>query len=170
MIQRTKHGKRVFFIAAVFFFYPFLTIVYAEPIIEEVYCSPDQPMPLSTVSFTVGINARNSSLDEVCLIIQECMDDMCSIDSKNISMNYSYSCCMDFYYAEFTLEQYDATLMKYHMELLSNGSWYSYPLDTFVLAHNHGTSNNDDVERTSPGFETIIVLLVIFLYVFLRKK
>ncbi|MFH1013200.1 MAG: hypothetical protein V1769_01680 [Thermoplasmatota archaeon] len=171
MILRAKNSTIAFLIITFFFIHSFPTIVYAEPIIEEVYCSPDQPIPLSTVSFTVGVNASNNSVDEVCLIIQECINDMCSINSKNISMDYSYSCCIDFYYAEFTLEQHDATLIEYHLELLSNGSWYVYSLDTLALASDHEVLNNDDVvELSSPGFEMILVMLVIFSYACIRKK
>ena len=105
----------------------FFTIILApsylsEPIVEEIYVSPFQPPPLSNVIFTAGIINNSSKIDEVRLIIQECMEDLCFIDSQNISMNYTYSCCMDFFETELELTHENATHIKYHLEIMSNGS------------------------------------------------
>ena len=44
------------------------SISMADPIVEEIFCNPPHPEPLSNVTFTVGINNKSSDIEEVCLI------------------------------------------------------------------------------------------------------
>lgn len=142
----------------------------AEPIVEEIYVSPFQPRPLSNVIFTAGIVNNSSKIDEARLIIQECMEDLCFTDGQNISMNYSYSCCMDFFEAELELTHENATHIKYHLEILSNGSWYEYETDYVFLSVDGNENTNDSVKLTTPGFEIVILLFSIFVFLKLKKK
>lgn len=141
-----------------------------KPIIEEIYTSPFEPHPLASVTFTTGISNNNSRIDKVNLIIEECRDDLCFIDNQNISMNYSYNCCMDFFEAEIKLMHEDATQLKYHLEILSNGSWFEY--DTNYVSLSVGTANNEenDIKNKAPGFEIIILLFSIAVLVRINKK
>jgi len=126
-------------------------------------------MPLSNVTFVVGINSSNSSIDNVCLIVQECMADLCSIESQNLSMNYSYSCCMDFYETKFKGKREDATQIKYHLEILSNGSWYTFETG-FINLLDNPNDINDNNKNTIPGFELVLIIFSIILFLILKKR
>jgi hypothetical protein len=104
----------------------FIPSVISQPVVQEVSCYPLGPMPLPYVTFTVGINNNNSSVDQVCLIVNECMKDLCSVNFQNLTMNFTYGCCMDFYETEFNFTREDATQLKYHLEILSNNTWYIF--------------------------------------------
>lgn len=130
----------------------------AEPIVEEINCYPYNPAPLSTITLIAGIYNNNSRIEEVRLIAQECMEDICFIDSENISMNYTYSCCMDFYEAELKLKQEDATQVKYHLVILNNKTWYKYETDYIYLKIKSDENPVDSNENSTPGFEILLVL------------
>ncbi|RLF56583.1 MAG: hypothetical protein DRN27_09430 [Thermoplasmata archaeon] len=153
------------------FFSIILTPSYiAEPIVEEFYIYPSQPLPLSNVAFTAGINNNSTNIDAVYLILGECMDDLCFIDSQNISMNYTYSCCMDFYEAEVNLTHEDATRVKYHLEIKSNGTWHEYEPDFISLSIPATKEADDTLEKSTPGFELVLILISIIFCLILRKR
>ena len=154
----------VFFFLTVFTMFCISTS-FAEPIVEEVHCNPYEPAPLSTVTFTAGIYNNSSRIDEVRLIAQECMDDICFIDSQNISLNYTYSCCKDFYEAKLKLTHENATQIKYHLLILNNGTWHKYKTEYISLKIKPDENPVDSKENTTPGFEILTVLASIILFV-----
>jgi hypothetical protein len=145
-------------------------MVSSQPVVQQVSCYPSEPTPQSNVTFVVGINSSNCSIDQVCLIAQECMDDLCSIYSQNLSMNYTYSCCMDFYEAEFKGEREDATQIKYHVEILSNGSWYVFETGFIDLLDSPDNNIDDNKKNTTPGFEIVLILFSIILFLIVKKR
>ncbi len=142
----------------------------AQPVVEEIDCIPFKPVPLSNVTFIAGINSSNESIDEVRLIAQECMEDVCFIDSSNISMNYSYSCCMDFYETQLQLTREDATQIKYHLEILSNGTWYMYNTSFIPMAKNSNENIINPEKNQTPGFEFISALISMLIILFYLYK
>jgi len=155
---------------SLFFIFVFASSGLGKPIVGEIYSSPSDPMPLSTVTFTVGIYNNSSKIEAVQLIAQECMEDLCFIDSQNISMNYTYSCCMVFFEAEFKLTHGDATQIKYHLEIMGNGTWYEYETDYIPISRVNGNNTDDLIEETTPGFEIVILLFSIFVLLKIKKK
>lgn len=161
--------RKYVFLLLLFLSFIFFPKAFSQPIVKQVSCDPSEPMPQSNVSFFVGINKNNSSIDQVCLIVQECMTDLCSIKFQNLTMNYSYSCCMDFYEAEFKGEREDATQIKYHVEILSNGSWYVFETGFIDLLDNPNNAN-DNNKNTVPGFELVLIIFSIVLFLVLKKR
>ena len=154
----------------IFFIFVFTSSGSGKPIVGEIYSSPSNPLPLSTVTFTAGIYNNSSGIEAVQLIAQEYMDDLCFIDSQNISMNYTYSCCMDFYEIELELTHEDATQIKYHLEILSNGTWYEYETNFIPISKVNGNNMDGSIKNTTPGFEIVILLFSIFVLLKIKKK
>ena len=75
---------------------------------------------------------------------------------------------MDFYDAELELTRKDATQIKYHLEILSNGTWYEYETDYIPISRVKVNDTDGSIENTTPGFEIVILLFSIF--VLLKKK
>ena len=148
----------------------FISIINAEPVVQNVFYNPNSPAPLSTINFSVSI-VTDDKIDDVRLILQECMDDICFIDKYNISMNYSYSCCMDFYESEFKQTQKNSSKVKYHVEILSNNTWYYYKNDYINLSRENDNGLKFDFNKSVPGFElTALLIPMILLIVYFRKK
>ena len=149
----------------------------AVPTIEGVFVDPPQPSPLSAVKFIVGVNS-NDSIDDVRLIVQEYRDDLCFASGFNISMNMTFSCCMEYYEVKIKLIHENATQIKYHLEILNNETWYDFETKFVSLVVNENDSANSTVsnsnDRSAPGFEVIIVIssiaIIIIFNMFRGKK
>lgn len=142
----------------------------AKPFVGEINCIPPQPVPLTNVTLLVGINNSSSSIEEIRLIAQEYMDNLSFPDSYNISMNYSYSCCMDFYEATIKLTHSNTTKIKCHLEILSNGTWYKYNTSYFYMFNNSDENIISPNDNQTPGFELILVLVAVALVFFWQRK
>lgn len=127
-------------------------------IFDNIDVSPLEPPPCSAVSFHVGIN-KNITVQDVRLIVQECRNDVCFINDFNVSMNYSYSCCWNFYRTKITLIHEDATKIKYYVKILNNGTWYNSDTNVMNLSN---TINNTPVinpeKRLMPGFDFVLFI------------
>ncbi len=82
---------------------------------------------------------------------------------------------MDFYEGTFKLSYSDSTKIKYHLEILSNGTWYQYNTSYFYIFNDSEENIIDNKDNQTPGFEFILlivsaVLLLIGRYYKLRKK
>lgn len=77
---------------------------------------------------------------------------------------------MDFYETEYTFTREDATQLKYHLEILSNGTWYIFETGFINLSSNPDNNIDDDKKNTTSGFELIFVILAVILILFLRRK
>ena len=84
-----------------------------------------KPTTPSNITLITGIKNNSSIINEVYLVIQECIEDNCSIEFQNLSMNYMYSCFMDFYEIEFKCRNKNTTQVKYNLEILYNRTWYN---------------------------------------------
>lgn len=129
------------------------------PVVKELYHYPTNPLPLSTITFYAGIYNNSTEIEEVRLMAQECMDGLSFIESQNISMNYMYSCCMDFYEAEVNLIHEDATQVKYHLEIKSNGTWHQYEQNVISLSIPDKKETGNIVVNTTSGFDLPLIFL-----------
>jgi hypothetical protein len=154
----------------------------AEPIVEDITVSPEDPEPLSEVTFIATITS-NESLDQVNIIVRECKkvegQELCFVDSFNESM----SSFENTYRTELTLKHDDATYIKYNLVIKSNGTWYEYDpiqLELSVETGNgdgtNGNGSNGDNggngDDGTPGFEIIpfLIAVVIGVLLFRRKR
>ena len=122
------------------------------------------------MTFTVGINKNGSNIDEVRLVTQECMENLCSIDYQNLSMNYSYSCCYDFYEVNLILTNQNASQIKYHLEISSNETWYKYDYDFINLGRIIYNTSGEEMKKTTSGFDILIVCVGIIFIIYLKRK
>lgn len=146
-------------LAVIFYFMMMQNSIVAEenPVFSDITVYPLKPTPLSEVSFTIGINS-NITVEDVRLIAQECAGDLCFINKYNVSMNYSYTCCMDFYETQIKLIHEDATQIKYYVKIFNNGTWYTS--NTSFTNFSIPVNNNPVIipeNKSMPGFELFIV-------------
>ena len=161
----------IFLIFLLFFMINFIDSSKAQPVIIDINIFPSPPIPLENVTFIVGLN--NSSydiVDEIRLISQEYMYNVSFPETYNISLNYTYSCCMDFYEGTFKLEHNNATKIKYHLEILSNGTWYKYNIRYIDMFINSDKNLIENEENQTSGFELILMVCSIMLLIFLLGK
>ncbi len=131
----------------------------AQPVIIDVNIFPSPPIPSENVTIIVGLN--NSSydiVDEIRLISQEYMYDISFPETYNLSLNYTYSCCMDFYEGTFKLAHKEATRIIYHLEILSNRTWYKFNTSFFDMVVNPNENIINNKENQTPGFEFILLI------------
>ncbi len=167
--MKSKQIISITFILLIFNFLLSNTII-AEPIVEGRDLSPFQPSPMSNVIFTVGIN-NSTSIKDVRLIVEECSDSINYADKMNISMDYSYTCCKDFYQIEFNLTHDDATHIKYYVLINDNNTWYKS--ETWIA--NFSIDKNDYCicdyyEYKTPGFELSALIIIIIFIAYLYKR
>jgi hypothetical protein len=83
---------------------------------------------------------------------------------------------MDFYETVFNFTHEDVTQLKYHLEILSNDTWYIFKTGFINLSSNPDNNIDDDnnidynKKNTTPGFELIFIILAVMLILFLRQK
>jgi hypothetical protein len=139
----------------------------ANPIVEQVIIEPAKPHPRSTIIFNATI-LSNESIDEVRLFVQECRVDLCFAYGFNISMEKTIN---DTYQAQCTLIQKEATLIKYHLRIACNKTWYTSNI-TFiplVIDAQENTSQDSHDPVSTPGFETSFVLVSIAFILFFNN-
>jgi len=153
--------------ALVLCFYLSITIIAAEPIVEELIIEPEEPTTLSTITFTAAITSEDD-IGEVRLIIEECKLGLCYL-SSNESMDMTEN---NTYQTQFTLTHADATYIKYHLEVESGGEWFSYDIvETNLTADtDNDSSNGENGGNGTPGFEIAIFLLAISIGVLIFKR
>ena len=89
-----------------------------EPTIISITISPEKPVPLSTITFTLEIEGENIS--EVYMILKEANDYFCYTPC-NASMDKINE---EIYECNVTLEWDDATYVIYQPLVYCNGIWY----------------------------------------------
>jgi hypothetical protein len=131
----------------------------AKPVVLDITSIPSPPIPLSNVTIIVGLNNSSiSSIDEIRFIAQEYIENLSFPEIYNISLNYTYSCCMDFYEGTFKLSHSDSTKIKYHLEILSNRTWYQYNTSYFYMFNDSDENIINPENNQTPGFEFIFLL------------
>ena len=134
----------------------------AEPTME---IDPDQPAPLSTVTFTAQIDDTATA---VRLLIQECNGNtgICYV-RQNLSMSDMGD---GSYQKTVTLEHEDATYIQYSLLVQTSNGWTTYLEETKVTLQEQ--QSNGDTNGT-PGFELAGMLLAamfIMVLVVWRKR
>ena len=160
------------------------SLISAEPTVEEITLSPEEPEPLSEVTFIATVTSEES-LDQVNIIVRKCKkvegQELCYVDSINESM----SLFENTYRATVTLKHDDATYIKYNLVIKSEGIWYEYdPIQvnlTVEPANGNGNGdgtngngsnggNGENGDNGTPGFEIISLLIAIVIGVLLLGK
>ncbi len=160
----------IFLIFLLFFIINGINSSKAQPVNIDVNIFPSPPIPLENVTFIVGLNNSSYvSVDEIRLISQEYIYDVSFPETYNISLNYTYSCCMDFYEGTFKLAHKDATRIIYHLEILSNGTWYKYKTSFFDMVVNSNDNMINNKENQTPGFEFILLIFSAILFLINRN-
>jgi hypothetical protein len=75
---------------------------------------------------------------------------------------------MTFYEKTFKLINSNATIIKYHLEILSNGTWYKYNTSYFHLYNNPDEKIINNEENQTPGFEFIFLIFSLILFLITR--
>jgi hypothetical protein len=150
----------------------FIPAVLADPTVEQITIYPSEPLPLSTILFNATI-LSNESIDEVRLLAQECREDLCFIDKWNESM----SMINGVYQTTITLIHKEATLIKYHIAIKSNETWFNTETTVINLRidENHIVPQNTSGNNVTPGFELVLLffsagLLIIRRHMSLKEK
>jgi len=139
-----------------------------EPEIIEISLEPVDPKPMSKINFTAVITS-NDSIESVRIIVTECMKEMCSAFGYNESLNKTDE---DTFKGQVILTRNNATQIKYCLEILSKGTWYFFDTRFYNLntttGFNYETGSSKD--RSTPGFELILIFFTIILILFLKKR
>ena len=143
----------------------FVSTISAVPEIEGITFEPQNPEPLSTVTFTATI--LGDGITSVRIIIQECKEDICFIQN-----NFSMSQQGTEYRAEVQLERDETTYVKYYLVIEDSEGWTNFKDDIkqFDLTLPSNGNQNGGNGDSSPGFEIILALISIFLIVMLFKR
>ena len=130
-----------------------------DPIIKSVDYTPKNPDPLSTVTFSVTVEADNP---QVYVFVEECRDDLCYADVQNVTMDKisTYR-----YIRDVTLKHGDANIVHYQIIVENNGIWYNSTMEEFDLGAGETNGNGD-----TPGFEGLFLIAAFVVMVALIKK
>ena len=136
---------------------------------SSVEIHPENPKPQSTVTFNATI--VDDTVSAVHVIVKECTPRLCFLP-KNVTMTSSDT---NRYQAEVMLTHDDATYITYHLDIESDGTWYTYPDEDFLINlsgepdGNH--PNGGDATNETPGFELgPIFVTILFAILVLRRK
>jgi hypothetical protein len=98
-----------------------------DPTIISITISPEKPVPLSTITFTLEIEGENIS--EVYMRLKEANDYFC-YTPRNVSMDRINE---EIYECNVTLEWVDATYISYQPLVYCNGIWYEFEFHNQIL-------------------------------------
>jgi len=146
-------------------------IVIAEPVVENVTITPEEPEVKDTVTITATITS-DDEIEEVTLKIKECDENMCmptetyqmELEDGNI---YSYT-------DELTYAA--ATYFGYKLIITSNGNITETEFTNVTLTPaanggtNGGNGGNGDGDGGIPGFELVPLLIAILIGVLLLRR
>lgn len=92
-----------------------------EPEIENITISPEKPVSLSTITFIADINGED--IEEVYMLVEECIEGLCYADYQNESMNPIDN---DTWECTATLIHDDTTFIHYWLVIKCNNTWYEF--------------------------------------------
>jgi hypothetical protein len=98
-----------------------------DPTIISITISPEKPIPLSTITFTLEIEGENIS--EVYIRLKEANGNLC-YPPRNVSMDKTNE---EIYECNVTLEWADATYIVYQPLVYCNGIWYEFEFYNQIL-------------------------------------
>lgn len=142
----------------------------AEPTVVEIDYDPQNPEVASTVTFRATVSGED--ITAVQIIVQECNEQVCFV-KHNISMNKVGT---SEYQTDVELTHDDATIIKYNLEIESDGVWYDFKDDikqfNLVPKTNGDQTNGNGNTNSTPGFEfiPIVVSIVFVLFIYKRKR
>ena len=145
-------------------------IVIAEPVVEDVTISPEEPKVKDTVTITATITSEED-IDKVTLRIKECDENMCML-TESFQMEFEdgkYTYMDELTYAA-------ATYFGYQFIIISNGNETETEFVNVTLkpADNGGTNGgnggNGDGDGGIPGFELVPLLVAILIGVLLMRR
>ena len=143
-------------------------IVIAEPVVEDVTISPEEPKVKDTVTITATITSEED-IDEVTLKIKECDENMC-MQTESYQMEFEdgkYTYTDELTYAA-------ATYFGYQFIIISNGNETETEFVNVTLkpADNGGTNggNGGNGDGGIPGFELVPLLVAIIIGVLLLRR
>ena len=143
-------------------------IVIAEPVVEDVTISPEEPKVKDTVTITATITSEED-IDEVTLRIKECDENMC-MPTESYQMEFEdgkYTYTDELTYAA-------ATYFGYQFIIISNGNETETEFVNVTLkpADNGGTNggNGGNGDGGIPGFELVPLLVAIIIGVLLLRR
>ena len=143
-------------------------IVIAEPVVEDVTISPEEPKVKDTVTITATITSEED-IDEVTLRIKECDENMC-MQTESYQMELEdgkYTYTDELTYAA-------ATYFGYQFIIISNGNETETEFVNVTLkpADNGGTNggNGGNGDGGIPGFELVPLLVAIIIGVLLMRR
>jgi len=86
-------------------------------------------------------------------------------------MNHTFSCCWAFYETQIKLVHEDATKIKYYVKIFSNDTWFvsnvSFTNLSSPVSNSYKIRSED---RSTPGFELVLMLFSIGFYLVLKKR
>lgn len=144
----------------------FFSSISAEPIIN-VDIEPKEPVAGSQITITADISSENN-IDKVYLEIQECKEDLC-FTKENKTMNLVNSV----YKTTYKLTKTEATYFKYSFSIkFDDGQWYETGKTDVTLksSSNNGTNGGDGENKKTPGFELILLIIVLTIFTILLKR
>ena len=174
-----KKNTRNIFIAIIVIFGFYVSTVSVVSAVDEptLKINPNNPAPLSTVTFTTTVKDENTT--EVRLVIQECInttEQQLCFQKQNISMDATDN---DSYEVSFTLEHADATYIQYSLVIKNIEGWKTYYKETITQLSesgngedgnsNNGGDNTKNGKDTS-GFEFILILVSSIFILFILNK
>lgn len=144
-----------------------------EPSYTEIAVSPEEPTRLSEVTFTVNITGED--IEEVRIIVEECIEGLCYPDLHNESMENTQG---NDWEGTATLVHDDATYGTCWLVIKSNGTWYDFrenrkEFDVLPIEENgqtNGDTNGDGGTDGTPGFELILVVVSIAIILSIYRK
>lgn len=152
----------IIFLGVLFFSFS----VSADPAIIDITIEPPEPIPLSTITFTVVLD-NTSNIEDVVLILQECQDDLCFIDIWNKSMTMINGV----YRTTIALIHEQATQCKYTIAIKANETWFYSEQASINLRIDEEMNppENNPNKNSTPGFELVFLFISTILIVIRRQ-
>jgi hypothetical protein len=170
--KSNRYGIKILIIAIFLFsFIVVMNSISAEPEVNSITITPENPEPGSDVTIIADISGENISI--VNLTITHCDDQGCYVNQKtNMVLNP-----IGKYQAEMTLKdsgvadhiqyQFKIVLNNGTEHYLSEESWKTY----FAADDENGDSDENGPDNDTPGFELMFLLVAIFIsYLLYNKK
>lgn len=131
----------------------------ADPVIQDIDYTPENPEALSTITFTATVIGDDAI---VYVFVEECRDDICYADVHNVTMTKIGTTQ---YEKEIILRHGDANIIHYQIIVESQGIWYKSSLEEVSLEGDETDGGND-----TPGFEGMLLIVAMAGLIILNKK
>ena len=119
-----------------------------DPVIQDIDYTPNNPAPLSTITFIATVLGDNP---RVYVFVEECRDDLCYTDAQNVTMDKIGTTQ---YEQAITLKHEDANIIHYQIIVKDQGMWSKSSLEEASLEGEETDGGND-----TPGFEGIVMIV-----------